>query len=214
MKQLSQPKFFRTLNYLLLLTGLTFITTWLPFLRAILDGETYQWGTRFFGTMYRGAGVSTDFIYIVLNALVGIALLTSFYWAKNRIIFYILCLLWFVPMIGNSFYEVFVGEGYSFHGDTLNLHLDLSYVIIPFMLLLGAFVIYMILQDRKQQFRAKWSKKNKRWLAILLIPLPVQAVLLYMGEPHGITDKIGVIIAVLQVILISFALRGYQFENS
>jgi len=78
------------------------------------------------------------------------------------------------------------------------------------MILIGAFVINVILEDRKHSFLAKGTKKNKFWAILLLAPIPVQIVLLYMGEPHGITDKLGVIIALLQVALAWTAFKGYN----
>lgn len=97
-----------------------------------------------------------------------------------------------------------------FHGDTLNVHLDLSFIIIPLMIVMGAFVVYVILEDRKYSFVAKGTKKNKFWAILLLFPIPVQAVLFSMGEPHGLTDKIGVIIALLQVALAWTAFKAYE----
>ena len=133
-----------------------------------------------------------------------------FYWIKNRKVFYSLLVLWYGSMIGNSFFEVFAGDGYMFHGDTLNVHLDLSFIIIPFMIVLGALVVKVILEDLNHSFVAKGTKKNKFWAILLLAPIPVQIVLFYMGESHGITDKIGVIIALLQVALAWTAFKGYN----
>lgn len=97
-----------------------------------------------------------------------------------------------------------------FHGDTLNVHLDLSFIIIPFMIFLGALVVKVILEDRKHSFVTEGTKKNKFWATLLLVPIPVQVVLFYMGEPHGITDKIGVVIALLQVALAWTAFKSYK----
>ena len=210
METKKNHRFFKKLNLLLILTSFTFATSWLPFIRGIADGESYQWGTNFFGTVFYGNGIGGDFYYVVINVLLFLVLMYSFYWIKNRIVFYIFLAVWYGSMIANSFYEVFVGEGYMFHGDTMNVHLDLSFIIIPFMILIGAFVINVILEDRKLSFLAKGTKKNKFWAILLLAPIPVQIVLFYMGEPHGITDKIGVIIALLQVALAWTAFKGYN----
>lgn len=214
METTNKTGFFKKLNILLILTSLTFATSWLPFIRGISDGESYQWGTTLFGELFYGNGVAGDFYYVALNVLVFLLLMYSFYWIKNRGVFYVLLLVWYGSMIANSFYEVFVGEGYMFHGDTMNVHLDLSYVVIPLMIFIGAFVLYVVMDDRKQSFTAKGHKKNVVWARILLIPIPVQVVLFYMGEPHGITDKIGVIIALLQVILVWTAFKGYNITQS
>ncbi|MGB5203671.1 hypothetical protein [Eudoraea sp.] len=203
-------RFFKRLNLLLILTSLTFATSWLPFIRGISDGESYQWGTTFFGKLFYGSGTGGDFYYVLLNVAIGLGLMYTFYWGRRRNMFYLLLIIWYGSMIANSFYEVFLGEGYMFHGDTLNVHLDLSFIIIPFMIVMGALVVKVIIEDRKHSFLAKATKKNKFWATLLLVPIPGQVVLFYMGEPHGITDKIGVIIALLQVALAWTAFKGYD----
>jgi hypothetical protein len=209
----NKNQFYRKLNLLLILTSLTFATSWLPFIRGISDGVSYQWGTSLFGEFFYGNGIGGDFYYVVVNVLIFLALMYTFYWIKNRTIFYLLLLVWYGSMIANSFYEVFLGEGYMFHGDTMNIHLDLSYAILPLMIMLGVFVLHVVFEDRKHSFTAKRHKKNKVWAICLLLPIPFQAVLFYMGEPHGITDKIGVIIALLQVVLVWTAFKAYDFAE-
>lgn len=201
---------FKRLNLLLILTSLTFATSWLPFIRGIADGESYHWGTSLFGNVFYGKGTGGDFYYVAINVFLCLLLMYFFYWIKNRKVFYSLLVLWYGSMIGNSFFEVFAGDGYMFHGDTLNVHLDLSFIIIPFMIVMGALVVKVILEDLNHSFVAKGTKKNKFWAILLLAPIPVQIVLFYMGEPHGITDKIGVIIALLQVALAWTAFKGYN----
>lgn len=210
METKKNHRVFKRLNLLLILTSLTFATSWLPFIRGIADGESYLWGTSLFGNSFYGKGMSGDFYYVVINVIICLVLMYSFYWIKNRIVFYTLLVVWYGSMIANSFYEVFAGDGYMFHGDTLNVHLDLSFIIIPIMILMGALVVKVILKDLKHSFIAKGTKKNKFWAILLLAPIPVQVVLFYMGEPHGISDKIGVIIALLQVVLAWTAFKGYS----
>jgi hypothetical protein len=210
METTQKNHFFRKLNVLLILTSLTFATSWLPFIRGISDGESYQWGTTFFGELFYGNGVGGDFYYVAINVIIFLALMYSVYWIGRRIIFYLLLFVWYGSMIANSFYEVFLGEGYMFHGDTMNIHLDLSYAILPLMILFSAFVLHVALEDGKHSFTAKRHKNNKLWALLLLLPIPIQVVLFYMGEPHGITDKIGVIVALLQVLLFWAAFKGYD----
>lgn len=210
MKKTTSKKFFKLLNWFLLITALTFITTWLPFLRSLCDGESYRWGASAYNLTFNGAGLSTDYYFLVINFAIGFLLMWSMYWAKNRAIFYTLGLIWYGFIFTNSLYQVFWGGGYEFHGDTLGIHLDLSYVIVPAVTFLLLFTIYMIMQDKQHSFVPTWVKKNKIWSLLLVLPLPVQAVLFSMGEPHDISDQIGVIITIAQVVLLPFALRGYK----
>lgn len=200
------------LNVLLIITGISLATTWLPFLRGLMDGETYIWGTSLFGMTFSGSGISGDFYYVTLNLMAGLLLLYAFYWITNRIIFYSLLILWYGIMIANTFYEAIWGEGFFFNGDTLNVHVDLSYFILPVMLLFAILVTKVIRTDRKFTLRPEWTRRNTNWTVALLVPLFVQAYLFREGEPHGLTDKIGVVIALLQVILVSIPFRAYKFR--
>jgi len=210
----ANRKFKKRINLLLFLTGLTFATTWLPLVRGLMDGETYSWGTSLFGVSISGSGIGGDFYYIVINTLLGLFLMISFYWVRQRLLLYTLLIVWYGSMIANAFYEVFAGEGYYFHGDTLGIHLNLSYVILPFMVLLGVLVVLVIARDRRVYFVARWTKKNTIWLFLLLMPLPAQYMLLSTGEPHGSTDQVGVILALLQILLISRPLKAYEIGFS
>ncbi len=210
MKKITNQRFFNLLSWFLFVTALTFITTWLPFLRSLCDGESYRWGTSFYGLTFSGAGLSTDYYYLVINFAIGFFLMWSMYWTGKRIIFYTLGLLWYGFIFTNSLYQVFLGGGYEFHGDTLGIHLDLSYVIVPAVTLLLAAMIYFIIQDRGRPFNAQWVKKNRIWTLLILLPIPLQAILLRTGESHELSDQIGVIIAIVQVVVLPFALKGYK----
>lgn len=206
----TNRRFFRNLNLLLFFTGLTFMTSWLPFLRGLLDGPSYEWGSSFFGKQFSGAGTGGDYYYILMNVVAGLLLMVSFYWIRQRWVFYGLLIVWYGSMIANAFYEVLAGQGYMFHGDTLNIHLNLAYVILPIMILAGVLAGYVIHKDSGIRFQANWVKKNGYWLAALLLPLPFQYFLLSGGEPHGLTDQIGVVLALLQVVFLYKPFKAYR----
>lgn len=209
----TDRRFFKYLNLLLFFTGLTFVTTWLPFLRGILDGNSYIWGTTLFGVRFSGTGLEGDFYYVIGNTVIGFLLLYSFYWTRKRMLFYALLCLWYGSMIANAFYEVFLGEGYVFHGDTLDIHLDLSYIVIPLMIALAVLVILVIRKDLRMKFKPIWTRKNRLWLLILTLPLAAQYFLLGSGEPHGSTDQIGVIISLLQVVFLCMPFKAFSFDT-
>jgi len=206
----TNRRFFRYLNLLLFFTGLTFMTSWLPFLRGLLDGPSYEWGSSFLGKQFSGSGTGGDYYYVLINVVTGLFLLASFYWIRQRWVFYSLLIVWYGSMIANAFYEVFAGQGYMFHGDTLNIHLNLAYVILPVMVLAGVLAGYVILKDKGTTFRAIRTKKNSYWLAALLLPIPFQYFLLSGGEPHGLTDQIGVVLALLQVVFLYKPFKAYR----
>jgi len=37
---------------------LTFVFSWLPLVRALMDGAPYQWGKRYFDAQFSGAGLA------------------------------------------------------------------------------------------------------------------------------------------------------------
>jgi hypothetical protein len=202
----------KNLNLLLIITGISLATTWLPFLRGMMDGETYTWGTSLFGFVFSGRGTSGDYYYVVLNLVFCLLLLYAFYWISRRVIFYSLLILWHGVMIANIFYEAFWGEGFVFNGDTMNIHINLSYIILPVMMLIGFLIVRVIRTDLKFTMHPEWTRRNTNWAMVLLLPLFVQAYLFREGEPHGLTDKIGVVIALLQVLFVTMPFKAYKFK--
>lgn len=189
------------------------MTTWLPFLRAIFDGESYRWGTAYFGFTFQGAGVNLDFIYVVAQLLFYAALMVSMYWVRNRSYYYVLLGVWFVNYFGNLISDIIINGDTMFHGDTLNVHISITWIILPLSLLAMFLVLLVIRSDRNATEQiTPWSAKNKMLLFVILGPLPIQAVLFAVGEPHGITDQVGVIISILQSFLIPIILRPQSLK--
>ncbi len=82
----------------LILVGVAFtlLVIWLPFVRGLMDGETYQWGHSFFQWGYGGSGVGGAYWLIVLQAFFALALV-YFGWRGARPPFHWLLLLWTIP---------------------------------------------------------------------------------------------------------------------
>lgn len=198
---------------LLLITCLSMMSTWLPLLRGLFDGPSYRWGNTLFGMNFSGKGIDGDFYYVIFHAVVGFGLLYTFYHTHKRVLFYTLLALWYIPVVGNVCWTIFAGEGLYFHGDTLGIHLNLGYVVLPIVALLAVWVIWLIVTDLQHGKVFKWNRKNNRWLMVVLSMLPVQFILLRTGEPHGLTDKIGVVMALLQVVIFYWVFKGYGEDN-
>lgn len=201
-------------NILTFLISLTFMTTWLPLLRATFDGASYQWGTQYFGFLFYGSGVNIDFIYVVVQFLFYSALMVSMYWVRNRTIYHSLLVVWLINYFGNLVSDIIINGDTMFHGDTMNVHISITWIIVPLSIAAMMLVFFVIRADRSAEEQIiSWSSKNKTLLLIILGPLPIQAVLFAMGEPHGITDQIGVIISILQSFLIPTFLRPYVVKE-
>ena len=183
-------------NILLFIVGFTFLTTWLPLLRALFDGESYQWGTGYFGLSFSGSGLTLDYLILIVFFALYASLFMSFYWIKNRTIFYALLFWWWLHSFGNLLYDIIKNGDTVFHGDTLNVHVSISAIVIPLSLIALILIILAIKKDLKLPVTAiPWNKSNKLKILIILGPLVLQGAFFAIGEPSDITDQIAVIIA-------------------
>jgi hypothetical protein len=207
-------KYFRSQKRgLLLITCLSMMGTWLPLLRGLFDGPSYRWGNTLFGMSFSGNGIDGDYYFVVVNAVVGFLLLYTFYHTHKRVLFYTLLALWYITVVGNVCWTIFAGEGLYFHGDTLGVHLNLGYVVLPMVALLTVWVTWLVATDPRYGKVYTWKMKNNRWLIVVLAMLPVQFFLLRTGEPHGLTDKIGVVMALSQLVIFYWVFKGYGEDN-
>ncbi len=192
-------------NVLLGLIGITFVLVWLPLWRCIMDGSSYQWGMSYFGHFFVSKGISADLWVLIIQVPFFALLIYSFYWLKNRTLFYILLLAWFVLVFGNYIYIVISEGGVQFQGDTLGINVSITGLVIGLSVVCLLAIAWVIWKDTRLEDKAiAWGRKNKLWASILLAFLPLQLILFATGEPHGTTDEIGVMITILQAILLPF----------
>ncbi len=195
---------------LMFLMAFTFLIVWLPLLRSILDGDTYQWGTTWFGIQISGAGITSSLFFLVIQLAFYVALFWSIFRAKNRMIAYLLSIVWWVHVFGNLLYEIAVEGDTMFHGDTLNVHVSLSMIVIPLSIVSAILIGLWIRRDMNSSGTViNWSRRNTLLALLILGPLPIQAILLRVGEPHATTDEIGVLITILQCLLLPFIFFPY-----
>ena len=182
--------------------------TWLPFVRSIFDGGTYEWGITMFGHMFHGAGITWDFLFLVGMIIFYAALMFSMYWVKNRTYFYGLSGIWFILTMGNFLLDILMNGDTRFNGDTLGVSVSLSAIVIPLSVIALGIIIFMIKTDlRSEEVEIQWNKKNKRNTFLIFGFLPIQAVLLMIGEPHALTDEIGVLISIAQCFVLPMIYR-------
>lgn len=185
--------------------GLSFITTWLPFLRSFFDGASYQWALDYFGVLLSGRGLTVDYIFLIIVCGLYFSLFISTYWARQRWIYYLLLAWWWIHFFGNLLYDIVQNGDTMFHGDTMNIHISISSVVIPLSIVALVLITWVILTDRKQpNAQLPWTKRNTLKAAIVLGPLLLLGILLSSGTAHGISDMIGVSIAILQCFVIPF----------
>lgn len=201
----------RLSTWLTLIISLTFMLVWLPLLRSVFDGHSYQWGTSYFGVKFQGTGLSPDYWFLLVQMAFYFALFVAMYRVQNRRIYYLLLLLWFVHVFGNLLADIAINGDTMFHGDTLNVHISLTWIVVPLSVLTLLLILLEIRADRQRsEVAIRWNRKNRNMLWFILGPLPIQAILLAMGEPHGLTDQIGVILTIVQCFLLPLVVRPYR----
>ncbi|MDY8135875.1 hypothetical protein [Aquimarina sp. 2201CG5-10] len=208
----------RSKNFLFLILSLcismTFVTTWLPLLRCVFDGTSYRWGTGYYGLSFASRGFSTDYIVLIVFFFLYLALFASFYWVKKRIFFYLLLAWWWFHSFGNLLYYIVRNGDTMFHGDTLNIHISISKIVIPISILALILIIFVIIKDKKlAEVKIAWKRYNRIMALAVLLPISIQGVLFWIGEPHGLTDKIGVFIALLQCFAFPFIFIPSENKN-
>ena len=193
----------RLFNSLLIFSGITFMLVWLPFLRCLFDGKSYSLGQDYFGFSFRSAGIEPDYFILIPFLVFFVAFFYSFYWIKNRAVFYVLIILWWIHTFGNLLFGLIRDGDSTFHGDTLDVHISISMIVIPLSILAILLILGIILKDRKlPEVAIPWNRRNNIKILLILGPLPLQAIMYATGEAHGLTDEISVLITILQSFLI------------
>lgn len=206
----------RLLKAILIWTMFTLLLVWLPLVRGLMDGESYQWGLLFWGFQTGGRGVHGHYWLLVLQALFGIALL-YLGWRGAQPPFPWLLLLWHIPLGVQATYNALSSpEDYRFRGDTLGVDVSLAWVG---PLLFGGFALLSVLwvvrnlKMRREKVVPEWNRANHVLLLIGVGLLPIQFVLLRYGEPHGTNDQVGVILTMLQWLLINLGLYPWAHKR-
>ena len=201
----------RLLRALLFWTALTTVFFWLPTIRGLFDGPSYQWGLFGFG----GRGTGGDYWFPVASA--GIAIFTlTLGWRGARPPFHALLLAWHVFLASIVVY--FSGtnpDALRVRGDTLGMDISLALagpvLFVTWAAVATHWVIRDLVRPRRIQVPA-WTSWNTRRVAILLGLFPIQLVLLrFAGFPAA--DPIGVVLTILQWILLGPALRAYAIRR-
>jgi len=182
---------------------------WLVTYRLTLEGNTYSWGADYFGRMFHSSGLARpDFLLVYAFLAASLFVL----WQLRRQHFRIAAPA-LVAYLGffaaNAAYQWLAGEPMMFHGDTLNVHVNLS---VPFFIFnLGFFALALAwwrgVADVPQGPGPRALSRVRRTVAWLCVAsTPVQVILLMTGEPHATTDEIGVLMTLAQCALLGWAL--------
>ncbi len=196
-------------NIALYIVAFTFIIAWLPLVRSILDGPTYQWGAAFFDVGFSGAGLGGDFWFLVAQAILASAILYLGFRSPGALS-YLLLSLW-LALNAASFVYGFITdpEALMFHGDTLGVHVNIGLFAVALhggalFAAIGGAALEMGGGRRPPRFA--WTRANTIALLVALALLPVQFLLLRYAVGQELADQVGVILTMAQWAGIVFAL--------
>lgn len=184
---------------------ITFVTAWLPFLRSLMDGTSYEWGDALFGMRFSGAGLEGDFWYPALATAIGLAFLWAG-WRRPNGAVRIALPAWLALMLADTLYSVTTAPGdFRFRGDTLGVDVSLA-VVAP--VLDGA----MLALAGWWALRAPalpvppLERANFVLVTLAALLLPVQFALLSAGRGQDANDVIGVLLTIAGWFVLSAGL--------
>lgn len=201
----------RLLRALLIWTAFTTVFFWLPTVRGLFDGPSYQWGL--FG--FAGRGTSGDYWFPVVSA--GIAIFTLMLgWRGARPPFHLLLAAWHLFLASAvTYYSATNPSAVRFQGDTLGVDVSLAAVGPLLFGTWACLALYWAVRDlrtpapARAPFQASW---NTRRIGVLVAMFPIQLLLLrFAGFPAA--DPIGVVLTILQWMLVGPALRAYAIRR-
>lgn len=207
----------RILKTILIGTMLTTLLVWLPFVRGLIDGDSYEWGTTFWGMYFGGYGIQGDYWLLVLQLAYVITLLYRGWRGANQP-FHWLLLLWHVPIGLQAVYSSLTSpEDFRFQGDSLGVNISLAWVgplLFGGLALLSFFWVARDLRSHRARVQVEWTRANRILMLVALALIPIQIWLLRSGEPHGTRDQVGVIVTMVQWVVINLSLLPFATPES
>lgn len=198
-------------NLALYFVAFTFITAWLPLVRSIMDGPSYEWGADYFSHRLGGSGLGGDFWFLIAQ---GAAALAMIYLGFRRAgaISYALLIGWLALNFANVAHAYFYEDGgIIFHGDTLGVVFNVTIVAMVLYgggLLAALAAAFMEHANGKRPPRFAWTNANTIVLSVAILLAPIQYTLLADASGQDRADQIGVILIMAQwfVLVIAFAI--------
>jgi len=196
------------LKIVLIFTAVTMIAVWLPLIRGVMDGPSYEWGTSFMGKDFGGKGVGGDYWFVVLQAVLCLATI-YFGWRGARQPFHWLLMIWIVPSMISAIYNAIkFPDEYRLRGDTMGLDISLAWIGPAFWLILFLSAVAWMASDLRKRIdkpMPSWTRRNTIFIILVFALLPVQFFLLRSGGGTDSKDQIGVVLTIAQWVLLNFS---------
>ena len=182
---------------------------WLVFFRLTFEGDSYSWGSEYFGRMFHSSGLSRPDFLIVYGLLAASLVLIWFLRQQRFRIGARALVIYLGVFAANALYQSLAGKPVIFNGDTLGVRVNVGIALLVFNV--GMFLLALAwwrgVRDVPQGPGPRALTPVRRWIIGLCVAVvPVQLALLMTGEPHGTTDEIGVIVTLCQWALLAYAL--------
>jgi hypothetical protein len=196
------------LKIVLIFTAVTMIAVWLPLIRGVMDGPSYEWATSFMGKDFGGKGVGGDYWFVVLQAVLCLATI-YFGWRGARQPFHWLLMIWIVPSLISAIYNAIkFPDEYRLRGDTMGLDISLAWIAPGFWLILFLSAVAWMASDLRKGMdkpMPSWTRRNTIFIILAFALLPVQFFLLRSGGGTDSKDQIGVVLTIAQWVLLNFS---------
>jgi hypothetical protein len=180
---------------------------WLVFFRLTFEGDSYRWGTQYFGWGFYSSGLArADFLLIY--GLLGIGILMLWILRNYRLrIAAPVVFLFLGVLAADAAYQLMRGVPIIFQGDTLGINVDIS---VPFyglqFLMFGVAAAWWYgVRGLNPDRPARLAGYRRLIVLICVLYIPLQIGLLMLGEPHGTSDVIGVTGTLTQWGLLAYA---------
>ena len=202
------------LRILLLWTSVLTMTVWLPFVRASIEGQAYQWT---WAGGIGGRGLSGAYWVLPLSVVLVLGLF-YFGWRGGRQPFHWLLLVVHGSVAAAVFYAaIHEPDALFFEGATLGVKFSFAHSGPIVFGTVFASAVWWVVRDL-QSHRARlapswiWTRGKRVRLALIVAIVPAQIVLLRNWGPFGAGAMIGVFLSAWQWFLITQGLLipGYS----
>ena len=184
------------------------VTAWLPLMRGLIDGPSYQWGGTLFGRSFSGSGVAGDYPWLIAQAAIAISV-AYLGWRKPGRVAGGVALAWAGLWLADAAYALTTGQEVIFHGDTLGVAVSVTGVSVAYFGVLSALAVIWIAGGRDMR-APRWTPMNAGLLAAALLILAPQHMLLPYAVGREAAEVWGVLLTMAQWLLLALSLAPWS----
>ena len=193
---------------LMVWTTFLFLFAWLPLVRSLMDGSSYEWATLHFGHALGGAGTGGDFPFLAAKAALGLILIWLG-WRRPNGVARLLLLLFAGLVFADALHSrVTAAEDLRFEGDTLGVSFPIGLAALfaqgLYLLLAAAWTAAPRLPE------VRMERRNSKLLSLAVALLPLQYLLLSTGRGQEVADVAGVLLTIAGWLLLSLGLAPWR----